>query len=420
MYTRLRLQNKARYLNKVWLEGAAPTAVNVERMRHYRLNRIRQEMARLDMAACVLVDPVNIRYATDTRNMQIFTARNPARYLFLPLEGPVVLFEFDRCAHLPGDISTVDEVRIATTVSYVAAAHRTGEKGMKWALEIADLMRQYSGGNKRIGVERFNHLAAMALQALGFDLLDAQEPVERARAIKSADEIECIKWSLAVTAAGVNRMQQQMRPGMSENQIWSILHQAIIENDGDYIETRLLSSGPRTNPWMQEAGPRLVQPSDLVALDTDVVGPFGYYADFSRTFFCGKGKPSDTQRKLYQLAYEQIHHNLALLKPGVTFREVAEKAWPIPDIYRPNRYFVLAHGVGMTGEYPYLLHLEDFADGYDGVLEPGMTLCLESYIGEYGDADDGREGVKLEEQVLITATGYELLSRFPFEDVLLQ
>jgi Xaa-Pro aminopeptidase len=212
-----------------------------------------------------------------------------------------------------------------------------------------------------------------------------------------------------------------MRPGMSENQIWSILHQAIIANNADYVETRLLSSGPRTNPWMQEAGPRLVEPSDLVALDTDVVGPFGYYADFSRTFYCGIGKPSQEQKKLYKLAHEQIHHNLNLLKPGISFREIAQKAWPIPEPYVQNRYFVLAHGVGMTGEYPYLLHLHDFEEAYLGILEPNMTLCVESYVGEHSDADtdDGSEGVKLEQQVLITENGYELLSHFPFEEDLL-
>jgi Xaa-Pro aminopeptidase len=168
---------------------------------------------------------------------------------------------------------------------------------------------------------------------------------------------------------------------------------------------------------MQEASSRVIAPSDLIGLDTDVVGPFGYYADFSRTFFCGTQRPNDEQKKLYNLAYEQIHHDLELLKPGATFREIAEKAWQIPEAYIPNRYFVLAHGVGMTGEYPYILHLQDFDKGYDGILEPGMTLCLESYIGEHRDADtnDGSEGVKLEQQVLITETGCELLSLFPFE-----
>ncbi|MGH6887374.1 MAG: M24 family metallopeptidase, partial [Geminicoccales bacterium] len=107
---------------------------------------------------------------------------------------------------------------------------------------------------------------------------------------------------------------------------------------------------------------------------------------------------------------------MALIRPGMTFRELSEKAWPIPDDYLDNRYFVLAHGVGMTGEYPYILHACDFdAHGYDGVIEPGMTLCVESYIG----AKNGREGVKLEQQVLVTETGIELLSHFPFDEALL-
>jgi Xaa-Pro aminopeptidase len=203
---------------------------------------------------------------------------------------------------------------------------------------------------------------------------------------------------------------------MSENALWALLHRSVIEQDGDYVETRLLSSGPRTNPWFQEAGRREIANGDLVALDTDVVGRFGYYADFSRTFFCGRGRPSDEQRRLYRLAYEQIQTNMALIRPGMTFRELSGRAWPTPESYVANRYFVLAHGVGMTGEYPYILHLHDFAaSGYDGVIEPGMTLCVESYVG----AEGGPEGVKLEEQVLITPDGVELLSHFPFDDTLL-
>jgi Xaa-Pro aminopeptidase len=146
-----------------------------------------------------------------------------------------------------------------------------------------------------------------------------------------------------------------------------------------------------------------------------VVGRFGYYADFSRTFFCGRGKPTGEQRKVYRLALEQVHANVALIRPGMTFRELSETAWPISEAYVDSRYFVLAHGVGMTGEYPYVLHAQDFASGYDGVIEPNMTLCVESYIG----AKDGTEGVKFEEQVLVTESGVELLSRFPFDEALL-
>jgi Xaa-Pro aminopeptidase len=104
------------------------------------------------------------------------------------------------------------------------------------------------------------------------------------------------------------------------------------------------------------------------------------------------------------------------LQPGVSFREYAQRAWDIPARFFANRYYLSAHGVGMTGEYPYLYHRADYdAAGYDGIIEPGMTLCVESYIGE----KDGTEGVKLEQQILVTETGNRLMSRFPFEDDLL-
>lgn len=140
------------------------------------------------------------------------------------------------------------------------------------------------------------------------------------------------------------------------------------------------------------------------------------YSDFSRTFHSGPGKPSEQQKRLYRVAYEQVQYNMGILRAGLTFREYAEKAWEIPDKYYKNRYYLSAHGTGMTGEYPYLYHRGDFPDaGYDGVLEAGMVICVESYIAEEGSG----EGVKLEEQVLITESGIEVLSKFPFEAHLL-
>ena len=140
------------------------------------------------------------------------------------------------------------------------------------------------------------------------------------------------------------------------------------------------------------------------------------YCDFSRTFHAGPDAPSAAQKELYRHAVEQVRHNMDVIRPGMTFREYAGKAWAIPERYVANRYFVSAHGCGMTGEYPYLYHGMDFdAAGYDGVIEPGMTLCVESYIGEEG----GTEGVKLEEHCLVTEGGLEPLSRFPLEERLL-
>jgi len=409
------LRHRARNLALAWGRHRTPPDVDAVKMRLGRLNRLRAEMSNRACGALILTDPVNIRYATDARNMTVFHLRNPARYLFLPVEGPVVLFEFEGCSHLAEGLETIDEIRPGITVSSAAAGPLVYERAKAWAAQMHDLLRKHAGG-KRIGLERFNAACAFALAEMGYEIIDAQEPVERARAIKNEEEIKAMTWSIRAVEEGVGQMRHALRPGMSENELWAHLHKSIIEQDGEYIETRLLSSGSRTNPWFNETGPRVIEPSDLVGLDTDVIGPYGYYADFSRTFFCGTGKPGDEQRKLYNLAYEQVHHNMDLLKAGMTFREFAKKAWQIPEAYFANRYFLSVHGVGMTGEYPYIMHKEDFdASGYDGVIEPNMTLCVESYVGE----ENGREGVKLEQQVIVRENGIELMSRFPFEEVLL-
>jgi Xaa-Pro dipeptidase len=396
------------------LDGEEP--IDLAAVRAYRLGRLRAQMEAYSLDACVLLDPVNIRYATGARNMQVFHARNPARYLFVPASGPVVLYEFTGCAHLADGLETIDEIRPAITASYAAAGDTIGDVEKVWARQVAALVREHCGPRAAVGIERVNAGAALALRDQGFDLFDAQAPVERARAIKSAEELKCVRASVTATQTAVARMREAMRPGMTENELWSVLHQGVIALGGDYVETRLLSSGQRTNPWFQETGDRRMAENELVALDTDVVGCHGYYCDFSRTFHTGPDEPSRQQRELYRVAHEQVHHNLELLRPGLSFRDYSQRAWTIPERFVANRYFLSAHGCGMTGEYPYLYHHLDFADsGYDGVIEAGMTLCVESYIGEEG----GHEGVKLEQQVLITDDGPELLSTFPFEAALL-
>ena len=397
-------------------EAADDLHLNLPALRAYRLGRIRAEMAAREIAACLLFDPVNIRYATGARNMQVFMARNPARYLLLPLEGPVLLFEFEGCHHLAYGLETIDEVRPAITASFVAAGPQIAERERRWARETAAELRRICGAKSRIGVERVNAGAALALAAEGFELVDAQEPVERARAIKGPEELTCIRASIRAVERATAEMREAISPGLSESELWSVLHQGVIAQGGDYIETRLLSSGGRTNPWFQECGPKLIGRGELIAFDTDVVGCHGYYCDFSRSFHAGPGEPSEAQKDLYKTAFEQVHHNMAILEPGMAFRDYSERAWDIPERYVANRYYLSAHGVGMTGEYPYLYHRMDFPEaGYDGVIEPGMTICVESYIGEEG----GAEGVKLEQQVLITETGVELLTQFPFEQELL-
>lgn len=405
-------------LSNVALLDRAPESAGIDlpAVRLYRLRRVRSQMAACDVDAVILSDPVNIRYVTGSRNMQVFSMRNaPSRYLLLTAKRSI-LFEFTGCAHLGEGYETIDEVRYSKTASFVAAGPNIEAREKAWAAEMGALVTELVGPDVTLGLERLNAGVAIALKEMGLRVVDAQRPVEMARAIKSAEEIKCVVASLRATEVAVGKVRDSIRPGMTENELWSVLHQSVIAQSGDYCETRLLSAGPRTNPWFQETSSYEIAPNQLIALDTDVIGCHGYFSDFSRTFHSGPDPPSAAQRELYKVAYEQVNHNMGIIKPGMTFRDYADQAWDIPDKYYTNRYYLSAHGCGMTGEYPYLYHRGDFPDaGYDGIIEPGMVLCVESYIGE----DGGDEGVKLEQQVLVTETGIELLSEFPFEKAML-
>jgi len=330
----------------------------------------------------------------------------------VPAEGPVIVFEYGGLAHLSEGLPGVDEVRKAICWYYFAAGSRCQEMVTKWAAEMADLVSQHGGGNRRVAIDRCGPLGVQELAKHGISIHDGFEVMEVAREIKSPGEILLMRHAIDVCEQGLDAMRKALRPGITENALWAKLHERNIALGGEWIETRLLSSGPRTNPWFRESSMRAIEKGDMVSVDTDLVGPYGYCCDMSRSWVCGEGKASDEQRRLYAAAVAEIEHNTALLKPGMTYREVAERAWKIPDEFYENRYSSVMHGIGLCDEYPAIKHLGDFdAKGYDGVIQPGMTLCVESYIGTSG----GHEGVKLEEQVLITEDGHETLTNYPLQ-----
>ena len=395
--------------------AARIAAVNQVKLRADRLARLRAELAKRDFAGALLSDPMNIRYATGTRNMAVWTMHAPGRYAFVATDGPVVLFEFGATKHVSRGVETVDEMRTSTPWFYFLCGPRVEEKAQVWAEEVASLVRRHGGGNARLAVDRCEPWGAERLVQLGLTLHDVQEAMEQARVIKTSEEIECLRLSMDVCDIAVERIRRALRPGVTENQIWSILHETNIAHDGEWIECRLLASGERTNPWFQECSNRVIEPGDVVSFDTDMVGPFGYLADISRSYVCPGRRPTPEQRRLYELAQSQVLFNTALLRPGLSFREFSERCWPVPDAFVPNRYMMMIHGVGFVDEYPSVPYVQDFdAWGFDGLFEENMVVCVESYMGEAG----GKEGLKLEQQVLITASGAVPMSTSPFVDAI--
>jgi Xaa-Pro aminopeptidase len=235
--------------------------------------------------------------------------------------------------------------------------------------------------------------------------------IERARSIKSLDEIELMRWTIRVCEAGMARIYEHSVPGVTEQELWAHLHFENARSGGEWLETRLLTCGDHTNPWYSECSDRVCSAGEMIAFDTDMIGPYGYCADLSRSWTCGYTPLTAKQRELYAAAVEQIDHNLALLRAGLSFAEFNDKSWRIPARYEPYRYSLAVHGVGMADEWPVVALHPDFAHSHGGQFEESMVVCVETLIAEHDS-----ESVKLETQVLITVAGAERLDSFPWED----
>lgn len=387
-------------------------ALDVAALRHDRRHRVRQALADVGVDAALLFDPIQMRYATGFRAYAIFQMHIPSNYLLVTVDGPVIMFAVDQVQRIAAALDTIDEVRAPVAVTPFGAGANLDANLARFAQTISDVLGPQ---RRRLAVGRCHVDVPAALAQRGLTVVDADLPLEHARSIKLPDEIRCLNAAISVAETALHELRAAVRPGVSEHHLTAILHRVNVEHGGDWIETRLLSSGDRINPWEREASGRRLRPGDLVAVDTDMVGPLGYCADISRTFHCGPGRPTAAQRELYAAASEELRHNVALLTPGTTFAELTSKLWQRPPRFRDRRYDMAIHGIGMSDEWPCIYQAEDADASYDGAIEPGMVLAVESYIGEVG----GRDGVKLEEMVVITDAGPQQLTRFPYEATLL-
>ncbi len=397
-----------------WLK-AGLASPDMTKIREYRLKRVREKLVEFDCAGILLYDPLNIRYATDSTNMSLWTSHNAARYALVMTEGPVIIFEFDAHEFLSNHNPLITEVRHAVTYLYFTAGDKSKERAKIWATEIVDIVKEHGKGNKRLALDHCAPEGVHELESNGLELANGEEVMELARLIKSDDEMMAMRRSIFSCEKSMELMRHHFKPGITEQELWSRFQMEAVSRGAEWIETRLLASGPRANPWYQECSSRPILSGELMGFDTDLVGSYGYCTDMSRTWLCGEVKPTDEQREIYTMGYEQIQNNMELLKPGTTFKELTLNSKEYSkDEFR--HYSVLFHGVGLCDEFPAIpFSWELNENSFDGVLQPGMVMCVETYVGRFS----GGPGVKLEEQVLITNNGYELLTSYPFESDLL-
>ncbi|MCP5036976.1 MAG: aminopeptidase P family protein [Rhodobacteraceae bacterium] len=402
-------------------EGAGLTLPNLAAMREFRWKRLTQHIVERDYGGILLFDPLNIRYATDTTNMQLWNTHNPFRAVLLCADGYMVIWDYKNSPFMADYNPLVREARDGASMFYFAAGDKIEQKADSFVAQISDLMAEHSGGNKRLAVDKIMVAGLRALEAAGFTVEEGEEVTEKSRSVKGPDEILAMRCAMHAGEASVAAMERFSRENVplghtSEDDIWAVLHAENIKRGGEWIETRLLTSGQRTNPWFQECGPRIVQDNEIVAFDTDLIGSYGICVDISRTWWIGEAKPTNAMIYAMRHAHEHIMTNIEMLRPGVSIKDLSLNGHRLDPIFDKWKYGCKMHGVGLCDEWPLVAYEDKHVEGaFDYPLEAGMVLCVEALVGE----DGGEFSIKLEDQVLITEDGYENLTKYPFDAALM-
>ena len=394
---------------------------NLPRMREFRWKRLTDHIVQRGYGGLLMFDPLNIRYATDSTNMQLWNTHNPFRAVLLCSDGYMVIWDYKNSPFLSEFNPLVKEQRSGADLFYFDRGDKIDIAADKFSNEVRTLITEHSDSNMRLAVDKIMLHGLRSLEAQGFEIMEGEEVTEKCRSIKGEDEILAMRCASEACENAVAIMEEKARIDVpkgntSEDDIWAVLHAENIKRGGEWIETRLLASGPRTNPWFQECGPRIVQNNEIVAFDTDLVGSYGICVDISRTWWIGDKPPRPDMIYAMQHAHEHIMYNMDLLRPGIHMRDLTFNAHKLDKNFQNGKYGCLMHGVGLCDEWPLIAYPDKFVEGaYDYVLEPGMVLCVEALVSP----ENGDFSIKLEDQVLITENGYENLTKYPFDPILM-
>ena len=394
------------------MEHSVPPC-DLDAVRLYRLGRVRAALAERDLAGVILYDPVNVRYAVDATNMQVWCAHNEARYLYVPTEGPVRLFEFSSGDLLTAGLPTVDEVRPAVFFLYFIAGQRHEDRAKAWADELDSVIREHSSGNRRIAIDRVAPQGVIEMQRRGYEIVDGFEVMENARKIKSAGEILLMRHAVAVCERAIAQMREALKPGITENALWAELHRGNIAGGGEWIETR----PARVRAAHQPVVPRIVDAGDRARRHRGLRHRPGRPLRLLLRHLAHLGVRRAAERRA-------AAHLCRGLCAGAGEQGAAQAG---RELSRADRADAPACRRVRRGPAPTAWGCTGWGSATSTRSSPtrrtsspattacsgrGMVICVEGLATPAG----GRESVKLEEQVLITATGHEQLSTYPLEE----
>ncbi len=388
--------------------------VDFAQLREYRLSRAMAALAGTDLGALLVFDNNNIRYLTGVAIGE-WTRDKFCRYALYTRTGELFLWDFGSAAvhHRMYCPWLKPEHCIA---AYTTMRGATGpEAGLpaKAVAEIKGILAGTGVAGMPVGVDMLEVSTMFALQAGGIDIRDGQQVMLSAREIKSADEIALLSTAAAMVDGVYQDITEALKPGVRENEIVALATKRLYDMGSDDVESINAVSGERCNPHPHNFSDRMIRPGEQAFFD--IMHSFnGYRTCYYRTFSVGSATQS--QRDAYARAWEWMEAAIAAVKPGASTDEIA-RLWPTAqDIGLPDEKTAFGlqfgHGLGLAlHERPLISRLSSF----DAPLEikEGMVFALETYC----PASDGRSAARLEEELVVTATGAEIITRFPSREL---
>jgi Xaa-Pro aminopeptidase len=389
--------------------------VDFDRLRSDRLARAKAALASSDLGALLLFDPNNLRYVTSTA-IGTWERDKNIRFALLPRGEDPILWDFGSAArHHKLYCPWLPEDNWRAWVPPIRGA-MPDETGIPD--DLADLifeeLRERGLEGEPLGLDVPDMATLLALRRRGIHTTDSQPVMLEARKLKTADELALLDHAAAIVDGVYELIYRTVRPGITENKVVAEAMKLLFELGSEHVEAINAISGDRCNPHPHTFADRLLRPGDQVFFD--IIHAFnGYRTCYYRTFNVGYATRS--QIDAYRQCREWLDSAIELVRPGVTTDRIAD-AWPAAEEFgmpdeRAAFGLQFGHGLGVgLYESPMISRLHSFDSPVE--LEIGMVFALETYC----PANDGRSAARIEEEVVVTATGPEILTRFPAQDLL--
>jgi Xaa-Pro aminopeptidase len=388
--------------------------VNFDRLRNERLARIKKLLKESEMGALLCFDMNNIRYITAT-HIGTWAMDKLARFSLLPQDDEPVMWDFGSAArhhqlYCPwlGERSRAGISTQRGAMSPDSGRAEDVAKKIRIELEERGLLGQ------PLGVDVVELPVLFALQGEGIKVVDGQQLMQQARLIKTQDEITLLSTACMMVDAAYDELYRALRPGIRENECVGLVSKVLYDLGSEHVEGVNAISGERCSPHPHVYTDRALRPGDPAYFD--ILHSYnGYRTCYYRTFVVGSA--SQSQVDAYKRCRDILDRAIAAIKPGVTTAEVV-KLWPKAQEFGfPNEEAAFAlqygHGVGLSiWEKPIFSRLVSL--DHPEVIQEGMVFALETFW----PASDGWSAARIEEQLIVTKDGCEVITRFPAEELL--